>query len=35
MCNRQDQLDEVEFLQAMSKGVEFEWEENKETGIIL
>ena len=35
MCDRQDQLDEVELLQAMSKGDEFEWEEDSESGEQL
>ena len=35
MCDRQDQLDEVELLQAMSKGDEFEWEEDSENGEQL
>ena len=32
MSDKQEQLDEVELIQAMSKDIEFDWEENGETG---
>ena len=34
-ADRQDQLDEVELLQAMSKEGEFDWDEDDTTGIIM
>ena len=34
-ADRQDQLDEVELLQAMSKEGEFDWDEDDTTGIFM